>query len=154
MKTAAGVVVVFFVAILNVYVAVPAGYAFDMGNELILIVALAGSVGGTVAMVFVGDTIWPWLKGAFRKARGKPVEPEEGAAETGEDEKSGKAAHIVDRFGAPGLGLIAPWTIGGFAGAISGVAFGLPRLKLALWLALGQAIFVVFYAFLINKAVA
>ena len=153
MKTVFGIIVVFFVAILNVYIAVPAGYGFEMSSDLILVVALAGSVGGTIAMVFVGDTIWPWLTGAFKKIRGQADEAAH-AGDEGKVEGQGKAGRIAERFGATGLGLIAPWTIGGFAGAITGLAMGLPRLRLALALGLGQAIFVLLYWLLINTAVA
>ena len=45
-------------------------------------------------------------------------------------------------------------TIGGFASAISGVAMGLPKVKLAIWVGIGQAIVILLYSLLLDKLVA
>jgi len=151
-KQVFGVIVVAVVAIFNMYVAVPVGYGFDIGTETIALAAFVGSVGGTIAMVFVGDRIMPGVRRLYRRIRKKDDEPDE-ADQTG-DEKSGKARGLVDRFGAPGLGLIGPMTIGGFASAISGVAMGIPKVRLAIWIGIGQAIVVILYSLLLDQVVA
>lgn len=151
-----GAVVVALVAVLNVYVAVPVGYGFDLSPGATAAAAFVGSVGGTMAMVFVGHLIMPPVRRIYdrvRPGRGDAEGPE--AAEASEDAKeSSRARSIVDRFGAPGFGLIGPMTIGGFATAISGVAMGIPKVKLAIWLGIGQALVVILYSLLVDTTVA
>jgi len=48
-------------------------------------------------------------------------------------------ARLVDRLGAPFLGVVGPMTIGAWAAAVLGIAHGLGRAELILWLAVGQA---------------
>jgi hypothetical protein len=50
--------------------------------------------------------------------------------------------------------LDGPSTIGGFASAISGVAMGIPKVKLAVWVGIGQALVVTVYSLLIDTVVA
>lgn len=152
MKQVFGVLAVGAVSVINMYVAIPLGYGFDLSPGLIAVAAFVGSVGGTVLMVFVGDRIMPAVRQLYRRVRRKDEETE-GPEETGEA-KSGRARGIVDRFGAPGLGIIGPMTIGGFASAISGVAMGLPKVKLAIWIGIGQGIVVVLYSLMLDQVVA
>lgn len=152
MKQVFGVLAVGVVSVINMYVAIPLGYGFDLSPGLIAVAAFVGSVGGTVLMVFVGDRIMPAVRQLYRRVRRKDEETE-GPEETGEA-KSGRARGIVDRFGAPGLGIIGPMTIGGFASAISGVAMGLPKVKLAIWIGIGQGIVVVLYSLMLDQVVA
>ena len=154
MKQAVGVVVVAVISVLNMYVALPVGYGFDLSPMVIFIAALVGSVGGTVAMVFLGDRILPRLRRAAQRVRPGSKEGEEAEATKSDSEGSGKARAIVERFGAPGLGLIGPSTIGGFASAISGVAMGIPKVRLAVWVGIGQALVVTVYSLAIDTAVA
>jgi hypothetical protein len=153
MKQILGVVVVALTAVLNMYVAIPAGYAFDLSPLASGIAALVGSVGGTVAMVFAGDRIMPRVRGAYRRVRSGTERDEEEPSDPDGGE-AGRTQRIADRFGAPGVGLIGPMTIGGFASAISGVAIGIPKAKLALWIAIGQTLVVVIYSLLLDTAVA
>jgi uncharacterized membrane protein len=152
LKQVFGVLAVGVVSVINMYVAIPLGYGFDLSPGLIAVAAFVGSVGGTVLMVFVGDRIMPAVRQLYRRVRRKDEETE-GPEETGEA-KSGRARGIVDRFGAPGLGIIGPMTIGGFASAISGVAMGLPKVKLAIWIGIGQGIVVVLYSLMLDQVVA
>ena len=147
-----GVIVVAVVSVFNMYVGIPLGYGFDLGPAAIGIAAFVGSIGGTVAMVFVGDRIMPAVRRLYRRVLPKKGDPEEKG--DSDREKSSRARGIVDRFGAPGLGLIGPMTIGGFASAISGVAMGLPKVKLAIWVGIGQAIVILLYSLLLDKLVA
>ena len=45
-------------------------------------------------------------------------------------------------------------TIGGFASAVSGVAMGIPKVKLAIWIGIGQAIVVILFSLLLDQVVA
>lgn len=170
MKQIAGIAVVGLVSIFNMYVGVPAGYGFDLSPVVIGIAAFGGSVGGTVALVFLGERAMPRIRAARERVapalskayrRVSPgTTPEEETGETtveageGASKPSGKVRAIADRFGAPGIGLLGPLTIGGFATAVSGVALGYPKVKLAIWVGIGQSLVVVGYLFLIDTAVA
>ena len=59
----------------------------------------------------------------------------------------GRFARLVDRFGAPFLGIAGPLTIGGWAAAALGVANGVEKVKLIAWLAVGQALVTVTYVY-------
>lgn len=162
-------------SVVNHYVGIPAGYGFGLSPDVIGVAALVGSVGGTVGLVFLGDRVMPRVraardrvvppaKRAYRRVRpgaAREVEEEEvgeaklrGAGAEGEAEPSGRVQGIADRFGAPGVGLIGPLTIGGFASAVSGVALGFPKVKLAIWVGIGQGLVVAGYLLLLNTAVA
>ncbi len=152
MKQVFGIIVVGFVSAVNMYVGIPLGYGFDLSPEVTGLAALVGSVGATVAMVFVGERIMPAVRRLYRRVRRRDEEGEEPGE--GDQEKSGRARGIVERFGAPGLGIIGPMTIGGFASAVSGVAMGLPRLKLAIWIGIGQTLVVVLFSLMLDQVVA
>lgn len=145
-----GLIVVAVIAVFNFYIAIPAGFGFDLPDGSIAVAAFVGSVSGTVAMVFVGDRIMPRLRAAYRRVR--PGDDEEEASQDESAAGGGRARALVDRWGAPGLGIIGPLTIGGFASAISGVAMGIPKLKLAVWVAIGQGIVIVGFVFLVDTA--
>lgn len=174
MKSIVGIALVALVSVFNMYIGIPAGYGFDLSPVVIGIAAFAGSVGGTVLLVFLGDRVMPRLRRArdrvmppvtraFRRILpGSASEGEregkdemvEKPADEGKREPSGRMRGIADRFGAPGIGLIGPLTIGGFASAVSGVALGIPKVRLAVWVGIGQGLVVVGYLFLIDTAVA
>lgn len=172
MKQIVGIAVVGLVSVFNMYVGVPAGYGFDLSPVVIGVAAFVGSVGGTVALVFLGDRVMPRVRRArdrvvpavtkaYRRVRpgaepggGEEDEPSERPGDEGGGEPSGRVRGIADRFGLPGIGLLGPLTIGGFASAVSGVALGYPKLKLAVWVGIGQGLVVVGYLFLLDTAVA
>lgn len=146
----------FIVAIIAVFqflAAVPAGQLLELPNWAIFLATLLGSVGGTLALVYAGDRIVPRLTTIYRRLRPKEEEEEEEADEEGE-QAPGRVKGIVERHGAMGLGLVAPFTIGGFAGALMGVGLGLNKHRLALWLALGLTVYVFLYTALIGFTVA
>jgi uncharacterized membrane protein len=116
------------VGCLNLLVAIPAGYALGLSAWPIYLATVAGSVAGTVALVFVGDRLTPWFNRAVRRLLHRPEPaPNEQVAEPSATSRRMRA--IAERHGAIGLGLIAPFTIGGFAGALLGVATGIPKVS-------------------------
>ena len=143
--------IVAVIAVFQVLAAVPAGQLLDLPNWAIFLATLLGSVGGTVALVYAGDRIVPRLTAIFRRLR--PRKEEEEDEEKGE-ESPGRVKGIVERHGAVGLGLVAPFTIGGFAGALMGVGMGISKHKLAAWLAVGLTVYVGLYTALIGFTVA
>ena len=113
-------------AAIDLFLAIPAGIAagYDF-LELFLAMAVGGSVGAVVT-VLVGDEASKWWA-AHRKVRSRP-------------KPSGWITKAVDRFGAPGLGLLAPVVVGSPGGAMIGIGLGLNRGAIAGWLIAGTVI--------------
>ena len=145
---------VIVIAVFQFLAAPPAGQMLGLDNWAIFVASLIGSVGGTLALVYAGDKIVPRLTTIYRRLRPKKEDDEPDETEEGGDVKPSRVRGIVERHGEMGLGLIAPFTIGGFAGALMGVGMGLNRNKLALWLALSLTVYVFLYTALIGFTVA
>lgn len=147
--------VVIVIAVFQFLGAPPVGQVLGLDNWAIFLATVIGSVGGTVALVYAGDKIVPRLTALYRRLRPTGEEEQPDAKPESEDaEKPGRIRGVVDRHGEMGLGLIAPFTIGGFAGALMGVGMGLNRHRLAFWLALSLTIYVFLYTALIGFTVA
>ena len=110
-------------AAIDLFLAIPAGVAAHYGFvELFAAMAVGGSV-GVVVTVAVGDEASRWWA-AHRKVRSRP-------------KPSSWIRKVADRFGAPGLGLLAPGLVGSPAGAMLGIGLGIERKALAAWLVVG-----------------
>ena len=77
MKQVFGVISVAAVAVFNMYVAVPVGYGFDLDTGVIALATFVGSVGGTIAMVFVGDRVMPAVRRLYGRVGRKGDEQDE-----------------------------------------------------------------------------
>lgn len=145
--------IVALIAVFQFLAAVPAGQLLELPNWAIFLATLLGSVGGTLALVYADDRIVPRLTALYRRLR--PVDEEEDEESDEESKEApGRVKGIVERHGAVGLGLVAPFTIGGFAGALMGVGLGLNKHRLAFWLALGLTVYVGLYTAQIGFTVA
>lgn len=131
------------ISTLQMYAAAPLGLAWDLDRFSILVACFLGGMVGVVVLVFVGPGAFEAVKRGGRRILGRP-EPEEKDDEEPE-EPPGRFEKLVDRFGAPFLGIAGPLTVGGFAAAIIGVARGYPRWKMIIWLAIGQAVVLTAY---------
>jgi hypothetical protein len=127
------------------YAAPPLGYILHLQTAEILIATVAGAVLGAYVLVFASDWIFGKLLSGFYRMLGKPVPQRTPAPQWMLD--------FVDRFGAPGLGLIGPATIGGLAAAFLVPVLGIPKGKGAFWLAVGSAVTFGGYALLVIYAV-
>ena len=137
------------VSIFQMYVAVPLGLAGDLDRGSIIIAAWLGGMIGVVAFVYFGEwitaTMGRFLRWALRRPEKEP-EPEE------EEKEPGRVQCYAERFGEPFLGIVGPFTIGGWGAALLGTSLGLSKVKLILWLALGQAMVVVIYVWGLKAA--
>ena len=75
------------VVVVIMYVAIPVGYGFDPDPGVIALATFFGSVGGTVAMVFVGDRIKPAVRRLYRRVGRKGDERDE-ADRSGEEKRA------------------------------------------------------------------
>ena len=133
------------VAVIFVYAAPPLGYILDLGNVEILVATLIGTTIGSFFLVYAGAWISrAFIRGVYR-VLDKPVPESSAPPQWMRD--------VTERFGAPGLGLLAPFTIGGLAAALLGPALGVPKRRLAIWLAIGSAVMVTAYTLLVGYAV-
>ena len=139
-----------FVSIFQLYAAVPIGLAGRLDRGSIIVAAWVGGMIGVVAFVYYGPTIGEWIKRGgqhvrktARRVRGLPPEPL--APTTDEAAEAGRVRQYAERWGEPFLGIVGPMTIGGWAAAVLGTSLGMSRVKLIVWLAVGQAVVVVVY---------
>ena len=115
---------VFTLGILELWAAIPAGFALDLPPLLTGLASGAGSVLGALLVILLGDRLRIWI---LRK-RGK------------EQSRETKMQRIWNRYGVAGLGLLSPLLTGAPLGAALGIAFGAsPRMLLA-WMSLGIAV--------------
>lgn len=113
--------------------AVPAGLTAGLTAPVSAFIAWCGYASGALVMTFVGEPIRNWVA---RKLK-IPIRPD--------PEKLVWKAWM--RFGLPGLGLLAPVTIGPQAGCVLAMALGEKSWKAAMALSLGAIPWCVGFAF-------
>lgn len=138
-----GLIGVGLVAIVQLYVAGPMGLAMGLNRHWTAAAVFIGGMIGVVAFVFFGERIVDFFSSVLRRLFRRP--PKDPAEQP--DDEPGRFERLVDRFGAPLLGVAGPITIGGWAAAVLGTANGIGKLRLILWLAVGQAIVTVGYVY-------
>lgn len=115
------------IPVVEVLVVIPAGIAAGMAPAPVAVVALAGNLSTVAAVVFAGDH----LMGLLRRRRsddGEPSRPRRSA---------GRAQRILQRWGTPGLALLAPVSTGTHVAAMAALAIGASRRRVLAWMAVG-----------------
>ena len=144
MRILALVVAVAGISIVQLYVAAPLGLYWDLNLHAVALATFIGGMIGVMAFVFFGTALIEKITAFFRWLFRRPAkEPDEES----EDKPPGWFARLVERFGAPFLGIVGPITIGGWAAALLGRANSIAKLPLILWLAAGQAIVTAAYVY-------
>ncbi len=110
-------------AALDLFLAIPIAVATKAGFVETFVAMAIGGTAGAVVVVYLGDAL-RGLWAAHRKVRAHP-------------KPAGWLETQAKRFGAPGLGLLSPILIGTPAGAAIGVAMGLSKRTLVVWLTAG-----------------
>ena len=118
--------------------AVPGGMAVGVSAPLSAFIAWIGYASGAVVMTFVGEPVRKWVAGKLKI----PLEHD--------PEKL--IWKVWSRFGLPGLGLLAPVTIGPQAGCVLAMALGEKPWKAALALSLGAIPWCVGFAIAFGQA--
>jgi len=110
---------VFGLGAVELWVAIPAGFAMKLPPSVIAITAASGAMLGSFIILNIGEKIRNRL---LRRTK----------------DKRNKYMHrIYDRYGVAGLGLFAPLLIGAPLGTVFGIAIGLPATRLFFWMGLG-----------------
>ena len=151
------VLVVLVLGFFNFLVGIPLGYAFGLATPTIFVTSLVGCVGGTVALVYLGDRVMPPLRRAWARIVQRLLPGRADPAEVPSEEplpsrRRALIQALTERHGAVALGLLGPWVIGGPPTALLGVALGLRRRELALGLAITLTIMVTGYMVLVHAA--
>ena len=108
---------------IEIWVAVPAGLALGLHPA---VVAAASATGGIVAVLvvsFLGDRLRARLLRSHRRAEGTTP--------------PGIVERVWARYGAAGLGLVAPLLVGAPVGTAVGIALGTPMARLRVWMSVG-----------------
>lgn len=116
------------VPMLEVWLAVPAGIAAGLPFLPTALVAIVGNFLTVSLVVLAGDRLRKW----WANRRRQPA-TETPSAEATEDRRSARLGRIIERFGVPGLAILAPFVIGSHFGAIGAVATGARKTSILWW---------------------
>ena len=117
---------VFTVALLasvEVYAAIPAGFALGLHPGTIFSASALGGLAGVFVAAFLGDRIRRFFT---RYKKGKEEKP-----------KTGMIYRIWDKYGVIGLGFLGTMTVGAPVSLAVGVGFNVPLKKLVTWCCIG-----------------
>ncbi len=112
---------VFGVAFFSLWGAVPVGLALGLSPVVIAATCTLSYGVGAWLVLFLGEPFRRWL---YKRIGHKlPTDP------------NSRTRRILDKYGAPGLGGIAPVTLGSQLGALVGLMVNMPRGRLftAVW---------------------
>ena len=118
-------IIVFILAIWELWVSIPIGLGFGLNPILIIIVSSLGSISSAITIAYFGESIRNWI--IKRKSRKKDI-------------KEGRAYDIWNKYGTVGLGLLSPLLFGAPVGAAIGIALGIPKKDLINWMSIGIVI--------------
>jgi membrane protein DedA with SNARE-associated domain len=107
---------------LEIWAAIPAGFALSLNPFIIGIVVAIGAISGTAVILFTGDRLRNWLMKFHRRKEGA---------------KPGLIEKTWEKYGVIGLGLLAPLITGAPLAAALGLILGGSAKKLMIWISLG-----------------
>jgi hypothetical protein len=122
------------IPVIEVLVVVPAGILAGLAPVPVVALALAGNL-ATVALVIVGgDRLAAWWRGR------------RGATPRSDHPRAIRARHLAQRWGVPGLGLLAPLTTGSHLAAVAALATGAGQRRVLAWMTVGLVVWAVVVA--------
>ena len=110
---------VYLLGIVELWGAIPAGLAFKLHPVSVAILSAAGSITSAVIVLLVGEPLRKRLLSLKKSTAQKPA---------------GKLQHVWDKYGVPGLSLIAPLLTGAHIGAAIALSLGGKKLQIILWM--------------------
>jgi hypothetical protein len=116
------VLTVFGLAFVEIWFAVPAGFALDLSPPVLWLATAAGSLASVTIVAFAGDA----LRARLVRRRG-------GSVVAGR----GRLYRIWVRYGVVGWGLVSPLVFAPPMGTAIGLVLGAPRRRLLAWMAAG-----------------
>lgn len=120
---------------LEVFLVVPIGIAWGLNP---IAVAITGFLGNWIPILLIAtfyERIANWLR--QRRARKKGLTPEEVSVVS--EKKTKRAQKIMDRYGTPGLAIIAPGFIGTDTATLLALIFGSSKKWVIIWMTFGLA---------------
>lgn len=121
-------------SMLELWAAIPLGFALQLPPIMIGILSAIGAIASAGIVIFLGGSLRSWLLKRIEK-KGK---------------KQGRMARIWDKYGVIGLGLASPLLTGAPLGAALGISLGAPTGKLMWWMSIG----IVIWSVILTIAVA
>lgn len=125
METLLKLLAVLGLGALELWAAIPAGWALQLHPLVTGIVAAIGAILGVLVVLTLGEGVRTWLLRRHGRGGGG---------------RHGRIYGIWLRYGVIGLGLLAPVLVGAPLGAALGLALGVPAGRLLLWMSLGIAL--------------
>ena len=115
---------VFLLAAVELWLAVPVGFALGLNPALVAVAGATGAIAGAWGVLLLGEHVRErLLRGQKERAP-----------------RSGRMGMIWQRYGVVGLGLLAPLLIGAPIGTAVGVALGARPKPLMLWMSAGAVL--------------
>lgn len=111
---------VFLIGMVELWAAIPAGFAFKLHPVIIAAISAAGATTSALLVLIIGEPLRAWLL-KFKKQPDRPLD--------------GRIRQVWDSYGIPGLCLIAPLLVGAHLGAAIGLTLGGSKKKIAVWMA-------------------
>jgi membrane protein DedA with SNARE-associated domain len=109
------------VAVISGGFAIPVGFLLELPPLETYLAAVVGALAGMLFFIFVGSGLRDWI---VRKANIS-------------EEKMGKGKEILGDYGTRGLGLVGPLFPGVTVSVLIGLAAGIDRKELAMWMSIG-----------------
>lgn len=132
--------IVAVVAVISGGFAIPVGFLLELPPLETYLAAVVGALAGMLFFIFVGSGLRDWI---VRKANIS-------------EEKMGKGKEMLGDYGTRGLGLVGPLFPGVTVSVLIGLAAGIDRKDLAMWMSIGilgmYAIYTVGLALIIEIA--
>jgi len=118
----------FGLAAIELWIAVPTGFAMKIHPVITGIVSAAGALAGVVLVILLGERFRHWLAGRNSK---------DDESINNKSTRRATIERIWERYGIVGLGLLAPLLTGAPLGAVLGIALGAPAGRLIAWMSVG-----------------
>jgi membrane protein DedA with SNARE-associated domain len=113
--------IVAVVAVISGGFAIPVGFLLDLPPLETYLAAVVGALAGMAFFVFVGSGLRDWI---VKKA-------------SISDEKMSKGSQMLGKYGIRGLGLVGPIFPGVTVSVLIGLAAGIDRKQLVIWMSIG-----------------
>ncbi|WP_028552796.1 small multi-drug export protein [Paenibacillus sp. UNC451MF] len=121
--------------ILELWAAIPLGFALKLHPVMTAFLSSLGSIASAIVVIFFGSSLRNWLVRRFQSKSGG---------------RGGTMTRIWHKYGIAGLGLLSPLITGAPLGAAIGISFSAEPRKLFLWMTIG----IVFWSAVLTAAVA
>jgi hypothetical protein len=118
--------------VLEIVLVIPVGVAAGLSPIPVALLALAGNASTVAAVVLGGDRLRELLR---RRSEPKP--------EGQESKRMGRARHVFERWGVPGLAFLGPATTGTHVAAAAALALGASRRPVLVWMLVGLAVWAI-----------